>query len=498
VVSGTEIVAGLLAALTLEHVLYAFVGALVGTVVGLLPGLGPVATIALLLPVTFSLAPTGAIIMLAGIYYGAQYGSSTTAILLNLPGECSAAVTAVQGHALARSGHAMEALAVASLASAVAGFGSALVVAVATPGLARLSLAIGPADVAALMLLAAVLVIVLADASWRRGVAMLAIGGMLGLIGTAGPDGRPRFVFGIDGLHDGIGMVPLIVGLFGLSEVMGLAARGLQTGARVRIGPWWPSWQALRGWFRPAARGTVIGAAVGLVPGATTLFAAFVAYAAERRIRHADPHRHRLAGVAAPEAANNAAAQTSFVALFGLGLPANAVTAVLIGAMMIHGLPAGPALFQLQPQVFWTFVGSMLVANVMLVVLNLPLVGLWARLLMVSPVWLVPTIVVVACVGVLATMGTTFDVLLMAGFGLAGYALRRGGYPLLPLLIGFVLTPIFEDHLRRAIAHARGDLAAMVGQPLTLTLLATLLGVLVAAAVLRRRGAAGNPQGARP
>ncbi|MGP9821838.1 tripartite tricarboxylate transporter permease [Salinarimonas sp. NSM] len=482
-----DIVAGLAAALTLEHLGWAFAGAFLGTLVGVLPGLGPVATIALLLPTTFFLPPTGSLIMLAGIYYGAQYGSSTTAILLNVPGEASGAVTAVSGHKMAREGRAVEALAVATLASAVAGVLSALVLALATPALARASLAIGPADVAAMMVLAGALAVVLSAAPLARGFAMLGLGGMLGLIGTAGPDGLPRFTFGMRALFDGIGFVPLVVGLFGMSEALALAARGTNGGAVARIGRWWPGAAAIRGWLAPALRGSLVGAAIGLVPGATTLVSSFAAWSLEKRVSRGAPEGRRdIAGVAAPEAANNASAQTGFVALFGLGIPSNAVTAVLVGAMMIHGLPPGPALMSREPTLFWTFVGSMLIANLMLVVLNLPLVGLWARLVTVPPLWLVPGIVLVSGVGVLASGGLAFDVVLLALFGGLGYALRRTGFPLLPLLVGFVLAPIFEDHLRRAIAHARGDLATLASEPLASGLLAA--AALATTYALWRRG----------
>lgn len=487
--TGADIAAGLAGALTLEHLGYAFAGAFLGTLVGVLPGLGPVATVALLLPTTFYLPATGSLIMLAGIYYGAQYGSSTTAILINVPGEASGAITAVSGHKLAREGRAVEALAVATLASAVAGVLSALVLAVATPALARASLAVGPADVAAMMLLACVLAVALSAAPLARGFAMLGLGGLLGLIGTPGPDGLPRFTFGQRALFDGIGFVPLVVGLFGMSEALALAARGTKDGAVARIERWWPGAAAIRGWAAPALRGSLVGAAIGLVPGATTLVSAFAAWSLEKRISRRAPERRRdIAGVAAPEAANNASAQTGFVAMFGLGIPSNAVTAVLVGAMMIHGLPPGPALMDREPALFWTFVGSMLIANLMLVVLNLPLVGLWARLVTVPPLWLVPGIVLVSGVGVLASGGLAFDVVLLAVFGGLGYALRRTGFPLLPLLVGFVLAPIFEDHLRRALAHARGDLAAVVSEPIAAGLLAAAALAYVIALGRRLRG----------
>jgi putative tricarboxylic transport membrane protein len=481
-----SIFSGLAASFAPANLAYAALGAFIGTVVGVLPGLGPVATIALLLPVSFHMSPEGALILLAGVYYGAQYGSSTTAILINVPGEASGAVTALEGHRLACTGKAAEALAVAALASLVAALLSALLLAVATPALAALSLRIGPADTAALLFGGALLAILISDGGPAKAVLMLAVGGMLGLVGTAGGDGQPRFSFGLADLRDGIDFTPLVVGLFGFSEVLGLMARGRE--AAVAAPPrWWPGAQAIRGWLAPAVRGGAVGSLIGLLPGATTLFAAFAAYAVERRLGTVGGALPSLAGVAAPEAANNAAAQTSFVMLFGLGLPANAATAVLIAAMMLHGLPPGPALFATQPALFWTFIGALLVANAMLVVLNLPLVGLWARLVTVPPAILTPAILLVAGLGVLASTGKPFDVLSLAAFGVFGYAARRGGFPLMPLLMGFVIVAPFEDHLRRAITHARGDWLAVATQPgvLAVMVLAAVAGV-VARVTARR------------
>ncbi len=469
--------AGLSASFAPHNLLYAAAGAFAGTLVGVLPGLGPVATIALLLPVSFHMSPEGALILLAGVYYGAQYGSSTTAILLNVPGEASGAVTALDGHRLACDGRAADALAAAALASLVAGVASALVLAVATPPLAALALRIGPAETAALLLAGAALAVLISDGGAAKALAMLGLGALLGLVGTAGGDGQPRFAFGFAELRDGIDFTPLVVGLFGFSEVLALMAR--PAGARLAAPRrWWPGWAALRGWLPPALRGSGVGSLIGLLPGATTLFAAFTAYALERRLGTAGGASPSLAGVAAPEAANNAAAQSSFVMLFGLGLPANAATAVLIGAMMLHGLPPGPALFSAQPSLFWTFIGSLLIANLMLVLLNLPLVGLWARLITIPPAILAPAILVAASLGVLAAGGKPFDVLCLAVFGLFGYAARRGGFPLLPLLMGFVIAAPFEDHLRRAITHARGDWWAVVSEPGVLA-----VGALAAAAI---------------
>jgi putative tricarboxylic transport membrane protein len=472
------VLTGLAASLALHNLAYAGFGALIGTLVGVLPGLGPVATIALLLPVSFQMSPEGALILLAGVYYGAQYGSSTTAILINVPGEASGAVTALDGHRLACAGRAPDALAVAALASLVAGLVSALVLAVATPFLAALALRIGPAETAALLLTGALLAIAISDGGAARALLMLCLGGMLGMVGTAGGDGQPRFAFGIGELRDGVDFTPLVVGLFGFSEVLALMARPKGSAAAAPKG-WWPGRVAISGWLTPALRGAGIGSVIGLLPGATTLFAAFASYALERKLGAAGSDKPSLAGVAGPEAANNAAAQASFVMLFGLGLPANAATAVLIGAMMLHGLPPGPALFTAQPTLFWTFIGSLVLANVMLVVLNLPLVGLWARLIMIPPTVLAPAILVAASLGVLASGGKPFDVLSLAAFGLFGYAARQAGFPLMPLLMGFIIAAPFEDHLRRGITHARGDWAAVASEPGIL-----LLMVLTAAAIV--------------
>jgi putative tricarboxylic transport membrane protein len=471
---------GLLVAFTPGMLVYAAAGALIGTIVGVLPGLGPVATIALLLPASFHMSPDGAIVLLAGVYYGAQYGSSTTAILLNVPGEASGAITALAGHKLAKEGRAAEALAVSALASLFAGLFAALVLALATPPLTRLALAIGPSDMVALFLLASVLAVFLSGSQPSRSIFMLAVGGLLGLIGTSGSDGQPRFSFGIAELRDGIDFTPLVVGLFGLSEIFTLMAR--RAGTEVNAPQhWWPGYRGLRGWVGPAFRGSVIGSLIGLMPGSSTLFAAFAAYLAERRLARERPVGS-LAEVAAPEAANNAAAQTSFITLFGLGIPANAATAVLVGAMMLHGLPPGPALFAQKPEIFWTFIGSLVTANLMLVVLNLPLVGLWARLVTCPPEILAPAIIVFSCVGILASGGTGFDVLSLGFFGLLGYACRSVALPLMPLLLGFVLIAPFEDHLRRAITQARGDWSLVFVSPGMLA----CFGVMVIGLGLRR------------
>jgi putative tricarboxylic transport membrane protein len=477
---------GLMQALALENLGYAATGALIGTIVGVLPGLGPVATIALLLPASFQMSPSGALILLAGVYYGAQYGSSTAAILINVPGEASGAVTAIEGHRHAMEGRATEALSVAALASLMAGLIGALVLALATPPLAALALLIGPAETAALLAFGALLAVLISEGGVMRSVAMLCAGGMLGLIGTAGGDGQPRFSFGIKELRDGIDFTPLVVGLFGIPEVLMLMSRKADQTLPVPK-HWWPGLSAIGGWHWPALRGSLIGSGIGLLPGATTLFASFAAYSVEKKLFKPVAGQHSYAGVSAPEAANNASAQTSFVMLFGLGLPANAATTVLIGAMMLHGLPPGPAMMNQNAEVFWTFIGSMVVANIMLGILNLPLVGLWARLVCVPPAILAPAILTVACLGILGASGTPFDVLSLAAFGLFGYGCRRAGFPLMPLLMGFVIIAPFEDHLRRAITQARGDWMALLLSPGWLGVVGCLAFLAIAAVVEAKR-----------
>lgn len=465
---------------------YAALGALIGTAVGVLPGLGPVATIALLLPVSFHMSAEGALILLAGVYYGAQYGSSTTAILINVPGEASGAVTALEGYRLAKAGRAADALAVAALSSLVAGILATIVLAFLTLPLAALSVRIGPADTAAVLAIGAVLAVMISPGGAVKSVLMLSVGGLLGLVGTAGGDGQPRFTVGLADLRDGVDFVPLVVGLFGFSEVLALMARGRET-IPVVPNSWWPGWMSIRGWVAPAVRGASVGSLIGLLPGATTLFAAFSAYALERRLKTVGGSTPSLAGVAGPEAANNAAAQSSFIVLFGLGLPANAVTSVLIGALMLHGLPPGPALFSVNPSFFWTFIGSLLVANVFLVVLNLPLVGLWARLVSVPSTIMAPAIIVVAGLGILASAGKPFDVIMLVVFGFFGYLARRGGFALMPLLMGYVIVAPFEDHLRRAITHVRGDWLAVAAEPSVLMVLLVTIALGTARMITRMR-----------
>ncbi|MBY0334143.1 MAG: tripartite tricarboxylate transporter permease [Acetobacteraceae bacterium] len=481
--------AGLGLALERGNLLLCLVGVALGTLVGVLPGLGPVATIALLLPVTFTLPPAGALIMLAGIYYGAQYGSSTTAILLRVPGEASGVVTAQEGHELAKQGRAGPALGIAALASLVGGVIAAAVLALLLLPLARFAVAFGPAETAALMLLGIAAAVALSPAPLLAAWALAALGGLLGLVGTDVAGGRPRFTFGVPELADGIGFIPLAMGLFGVAELI----RALDGGEGARrspaIGSPWPGRSDLAASAGPALRGGVIGSLIGLLPGASTLLAALAAQAAERGLfrRRGRWGQGEMAGVAAPESANNAAAQSSFAPLLALGLPANAVMAVLAGAMFLQGIAPGPAVVAERPELIGAIIVSMLIGNAMLVALNLPFVGVWAAVLRLPMRLLAAIVMVLSCAGLWASSGSVFDLWLLLGFSALGWALLRAGLDPTPLLIGFVLAAPFEEALRRALVLARGDWAVFVTEPASALLLAMAAAVTALAASRRLR-----------
>jgi putative tricarboxylic transport membrane protein len=481
--------AGLGLALEPGNLLLCLAGVALGTLVGVLPGLGPVATIALLLPVTFALPPAGALIMLAGIYYGAQYGSSTTAILLRVPGEASGVVTAQEGHELARRGRAGPALGIAALASLVGGVIAAAVLALLLLPLARLAVAFGPAETAALMLLGIAAAVALSSAPLAAAWALAAFGALLGLVGTDVAGGRPRFTFGVPELADGIGFIPLAMGLFGVAELI----RAFEGGGAARrvlpVGSPWPGRADIAGATGPALRGGVIGSAIGLLPGGSTLLAALAAQAAERGLfrRRGRWGEGEMAGVAAPESANNAAAQSSFAPLLALGLPANAVMAVLAGAMFLQGVAPGPAVVAQRPELVGAIIVSMLLGNAMLVALNLPFVGLWAAVLRLPMRLLAAVVMVVSCAGLWASTGSVFDLWLLLAFSLLGWALLRARLDPTPLLIGFVLAAPFEEALRRALVLARGEWSVFVTEPASAALLAAALVVTGVAVWLRRR-----------
>ena len=447
-------------ALTVQNLGFCLIGALLGTLIGVLPGIGPVATIALLLPLTYALPPTGALIMLAGIYYGAQYGGSTTAILVNLPGEASSVVTALDGYQMARQGRAGSALAIAAIGSFCAGTVATLAVAAIGPPLGLLAQKFGPSDYAALMALGLVAAVVLAGGSVLKAIAMVVVGLLLGLVGTDVNSGATRFTLGVPELVDGIGFVPLAVGLFGVAEILkNLEGRSIGAPTTARIGKRWPSREEWRLSWPAIVRGTGLGAILGVLPGGGPVLGSFAAYTLEKRLAK-DPSRFGKGapeGVAGPESANNAGAQTSFIPLLTLGLPPNPTMALMVGAMTIHGIVPGPQVMTNQPDLFWGLIASMWIGNLMLLVINLPMVGLWVQLLRVPYRLLYPAILLFAAIGVYGLNYSSVEVAMTAFFGLAGYLLMRMGFEPAPMLLGFVLGPMLEEHFRRALLLSRGD-----------------------------------------
>ena len=469
---------GLNTAMAPDLLVLCFAGVLLGTLVGVLPGLGPVSTIALLLPFTFSLSPTAAMITLAGIYYGAQYGGSITAILVNLPGEASSAVTCIDGYAMARAGRAGTALAVAAIGSFVGGTtGTLLLAALATP-LAAVAARFEAADHAALMACGLVAAVVLARGSLLKAIAMVVAGLLLGAIGLDIASGEPRFTFGLPQLYDGIGFVPLAIGLFGLAEIMvALTGRGSGEAAvsSVTTASLHPG-EARRA-AAASVRGTLLGSVLGTLPGGGPLLASFASYALEKKVSSGGPPlgTGAIAGVAGPESANNAAAQTSFIPLLTLGLPSNGIMALLLGALVVHGVQPGPDVIANEPTLFWGLVASMWIGNLMLLLINLPLASVWARLLRVPYRFLYPTTIVLACTGIYTLSHSTFELLVAALFGVLGYFLRTRGFEPAPLLLGFVLSQPIEEHTRRALLFSNGDPTTFLTHPISAVLLTIAL-----------------------
>ncbi|QCO19982.1 tripartite tricarboxylate transporter permease (plasmid) [Azospirillum brasilense] len=484
---------GLSVSLSPDNLLLCFGGALIGTLIGVLPGLGPTATVAMLLPLTFYLPPVGALIMLAGIFYGSQYGGSATAILVNLPGESSSVVTCLDGHAMARQGRAGVALATAALASLFAGIVTTILIAVAGPPLAGVALAFGPAEYVSLMLLGLIGAVTLAHGSVVKAIAMILLGLLLSMVGTDVNSGDTRFTFGLPQLYDGIDFVPLAMGLFGLAEIISsLEQTGGAGQTTARIVSLWPKREDVRQAWPATVRGTVMGALLGILPGGGATLGSFAAYSLEKKVsRH--PERFgqgAIEGVAAPEAANNAASQACFIPMLSLGIPPNAIMALMIGAMTIHGITPGPQIMAKQPELFWGMIASMLIGNVILVILNLPMIGLWVRLLRVPYGYLFPAILVFCCIGTYTLNNSGFNVLLMALFGVLGYALRKLDCEPAPLMLGFVLGPMLEENLGRALLLSGGDPTVFATRPISGSLLATaalLLILMVMPSVRRRR-----------
>jgi putative tricarboxylic transport membrane protein len=468
-------------------------GCLLGTLVGVLPGIGPTATVAMLMPITFHLEPTGALIMLAGVFYGSQYGGSTTAILVNLPGESSSVVTCLDGHAMARSGRAGAALAIAALASLFAGTVTTLAIAVGGPAIASVALLFQSPDYVAVMVLGLVAAIVLAQGSLVKAMAMIVLGVFLGLVGTDVTTGEQRYTFGIADLYDGIGFVPIAMGLFGLSEIMlNLESRAKDGGlARLRD-RLWPSRDDFRRATPATVRGTLLGIVLGILPGGGSTIPSFAAYSLEKKLAR-DPSRFgqgAVEGVAAPEAANNAGAQAGFIPMLALGIPPNAIMALLVGALMIHGIQPGPQIIAKQPELFWGLVVSMWIGNLMLVVLNLPLIGVWVRLIQMPYRYLFPAIIVFCCIGVYSLRNSMMEVVFMAGAGVAGYVLRKLGCEPAPLLLGLILGPMLEENFRRSLAVSGGDYMIFLQRPISASLLACavlLLAFVLSPSIRRKR-----------
>ena len=488
----SNLLLGFSVAVTPIHLLYALIGVLLGTLIGVLPGIGPVATIAMLLPITFNLSPVAALIMLAGIYYGAQYGGSTTAILVNLPGESASVVTCLDGYQMARQGRAGPALATSAIGSFFAGCVATFLIAVAAPPLAEVALKFGPAEYFSLMVLGLVAATVLAHGSLIKAIAMVVFGLLLGLIGTDVNSGVLRFTFGIPELSDGIGFVVVAMGMFGTAEIIANLEQGEKREVfTAKVGKLMPSKDDFKRIWAPIMRGTLLGSFLGILPGGGALLASFGAYTLEKKVSKT-PERFgkgAIEGVAAPEAANNAGAQTSFIPMLTLGIPGNAVMALMIGALMIQGIAPGPQVMNEKPQLFWGLVASMWVGNAMLVVLNLPLIGMWIKLLTVPYRYLYPSILVFMSIGVFSLSNNPFDVLIMALFGLLGYLCVKLECEPAPMILGFILGPLMEENLRRAMLLSRGDPFVFFQKPISLGFMiaSALLLIIVALPALRKK-----------
>src|SRR5882762_6424493 len=468
-------------ALTPANLFFALAGALIGTLIGVLPGIGPIATIAMLLPLTFHLEPTSGLIMLAGIFYGAQYGGSTTAILVNLPGETSSVVTCIDGHQMARQGRAGAALAVAALGSFFAGCVSTLLIAMFAPPLAKAGQSFGAPEYFSLMVLGLMAAVVLAHGSVVKAIAMIILGLLVGLVGTDGNTGGTRFTFGITELTDGIDVATLAIGVFGIGEIITNLTRPQETRSLVsqKITRLWPTREDFQRAWPAVLRGTALGSIRGVLPGGGATLSSFAAYVLEKKVAK-DPSRFgrgAIEGVAGPESANNAGAQTSFIPMLTLGIPGNAVMALMIGAMTIHGIQPGPQVMTERPGLFWGMVASMWIGNLMLLVINLPLIGMWVQLLKVPYRFLYLSILLFCAIGVYTIGNSPFAVLLAALFGVLGYVFVRLDCEPAPMILGFVLGPLMEDNLRRAMRISSGDPMIFINRPIS-------LGLLIAAAIL--------------
>jgi TctA family transporter len=474
---------GLSVAASLQNLFYCLVGVFLGTAIGVLPGLGPVATIAMLLPITFGLPPEAALIMLAGIYYGAQYGGSTTAILVNLPGEPSSVVTALDGYQMARQGHAGRALSTAAIGSFIAGTIATVLIAVFAPALAAVALQFGPAEYFSLMVLGLIASIVMASGPLLHALGMILVGLLLGMAGTDVNSAVPRFTFGVPMLSDGLNFVVLAMGVFGLGEIVAnlenAADRSVMTNRITGLMPTRADWKRI---IAPILRGTALGSLLGILPGGGAALASFGSYALEKKMSRTPEMfgKGAIEGVAGPEAANNAGAQTSFIPMLTLGLPSNSVMALMIGAMIMQGIQPGPSVMTEQPALFWGLIASMWIGNLMLLVLNLPLIGLWVKMISIPYHLLFPIIIVFCAIGVFSVNNSTFDVYAMALFGIVGYVFRKLDAEPAPLLLAFILGPMMEEFLRRTLLFSKGDPSVLMTRPISAVLLLLAVALLVA------------------
>src|SRR4051794_5954554 len=475
---------GLSVALSLQNLALCFIGCMIGTLIGVLPGVGPIATIAILLPITFGVDPTGALIMLAGIYYGAQYGGSTTAILVNIPGEATSVVTVLDGHQMAKQGRAGVALGMAAMGSFFAGTVATIFIAALGQPLTKLAQLFGPAEYFSLMIMGLVFAVVLARGSILKAICMILLGLLLATVGTDLETGQERLTLGIQDLSDGIDFAVLAMGIFGFAEIVrNLENPETRDVVRAAIGRLWPSKEDFRASYFPILRGTFIGAILGILPGNGAVLGPFASYTVEKKIAK-DPKRFgrgAIEGVAGPESANNAGAQTAFIPLLTLGIPPNAVMALMVGAMTIHGIIPGPQVMTKNPELFWGMIASMWLGNLMLVIINLPLIGLWVKLLQVPYRMMFPAIMIFCCIGIYSINNSTSDVLFTAFFGVVGYTLLKFGFEPAPMLLGFVLGKLMEEKLRQALILSRGSFSTFIERPVSAGLLAVAVIMLTIA-----------------
>jgi putative tricarboxylic transport membrane protein len=478
-----NLITGFGAAGTFQNIGFALLGCLLGTLIGVLPGIGPIPTIAILLPITYGLDPLSSLVMLAGIYYGAAYGGSTTSILVNMPGEAASIVTCIDGHQMALQGRAGAALGVSALGSFFAGCVGTIFICAFAPPLAAIAQQFNSPDYFSLMVLGLITAVVLAHGSVIKAVAMILIGLLFGLIGTDVNSGATRFTFGVSVLWDGLDFLPMVIGMFGVVEIVRNLERGdvHRDAISTRFRDLWPNMRDFKDAWLPVVRGTGLGSLLGILPGGGAVLASFAAYTVEKKVAK-DPSRFgkgAIEGVAGPEAANNAASMTSFIPLLTLGLPSNAIMALMMGAMMIQGIQPGSAVMTSKPELFWGMVASMWIGNLMLVVINLPMIGIWVKLLSLPYRFLYPTILLCCVIGVYSTNNNPVLMLFVAGFALFGYILIRFDCEPAPMVLGFILGPLMEENLRRSLVLSRGDPIIFLQRPISATLLVLSLFVVL-------------------